>query len=311
MRAAQITGFGNPEVMKVIADAQRPSAGEGQVLVEVRAASINPFDWKVMSGHVPDAQLAFPATLGGDVAGVIAEVGPGVEGFTVGQEVYGQANTMSGQGSFAEFTPVKATALSTKPANVDFVTAAALPLTAVSAYQALVDTLHLHAGQKILIHGGAGGIRSMAIQLAKHLGTHVATTVSTPDVEFAKQLGADEVIDYTSEKFEGKLHDFDAVFDTVGGETYRRSFDVLRRGGQIVSMLEQPDRELMEARGVTAWYQFTAETAERLDNITKLVEENVLKPVVDRTYSLKDAAEAMEYFSSAHHRGKVVIKVTD
>jgi len=310
MRAAQVTGFGGTENMKVTDDAAKPTAGEGQILVEVHAASINPFDWKVLTGQA-GTDLPLPATLGGDVAGVVAEVGPNVEGFEAGQEVYGQANAMSGQGSFAEFTPVKASQLGTKPHNTDFVAAAALPLTAASVYQALVDTLHLGEGQKILIHGGAGGIGSLAIQLAKHLGAYVATTASPNDVDYVKQLGADEVIDYTADKFEEKLHDYDAAYDTVGGDTYTRSFEVLKSGGQIVSMLEQPDEELAKQHGVTALHQFTAVTPERLSAITKLVEDSILTPTVDRTFPLDQAPEAMEYLHSSHHRGKVVLKVKE
>ena len=308
MRAAQINGFGGKEVMKVTSDAPKPSASEGEVLVEVHAASVNPFDWKIMSGQAV-TQLVFPATLGGDVAGVVAEVGQGVQGFAVGQEVYGQANALSGQGSFAEFTPVKTTSLGPKPKNIDFVNAAALPLTAVSAYQALVDTLHLGAGQKILIHGGAGGIGSLAIQLAKHLGAYVATTASPQDIDYVRQLGADEVINYTAEKFEEKVHDFDAVYDTIGGDTYTRSFKALKAGGQIVSMLEQPNQELMDNHNVTAFHQFTKVTPERLSGITKLIEDGALSVTVDRTYSLEEAADALEYLRSAHHRGKVVLLI--
>jgi len=308
MRAAQISDFGNKEVMKVVDDAAKPAAGDGEVLVEVRAASVNPFDWKVMSGQT-GAQIPFPATLGGDVAGVVAEVGPSVEGFEPGQEVYGEANAMGGHGSFAEFTPVKASQLGAKPHNVDFTTAAALPLTAVSAYQALVDTLHLNEGQKILIHGGAGGIGSLAIQLAKHLGAYVATTASPDDIDYVRELGADEAIDYTSEKFEEKLHDYDAVYDTVGGETYERSFAVLKQGGQIVSMLEQPNQELMDKYKVVSTHQFSSATAERLDAVRTLVEDEVLSPTVDRTFPLEETADAIEYLHSAHHRGKVVIIV--
>lgn len=310
MRAAQINEYGDRDVLKFTQEAERPSAGAGQVLVEVHAASVNPFDYKVRTGQARQmAEVPFPATLGGDVAGTVVEIGDGVEGFTVGQEVYGQANALSGQGSFAEFTPVKVGSLAPKPASLDFISAAAAPLTAASAYQALVDTLHLSAGQKILIHGGAGGIGSFAIQLAKHLGAYVATTVSPEDTDYVRQLGADEVVDYTSEKFEDKLHDYDAAFDTVGGETYTRSFSVLKSGGQILSMLEQPNKDLEAEHGVTATHQFTVVTTERLNQIAKLVDEGTLQVTIDKTFPLEDAAEALEYIHTGHHRGKVVIRV--
>lgn len=308
MRAAQINNYGDKDVLQFTDQAPKPIAREGQVLVEVYAASVNPYDWMVMSG-VAGVNLTFPATLGGDLAGVIAEIGPGVEGFEVGQEVYGGANAASGRGSFAEFAPAKATSIAPKPANIDFVTAAALPLTAESAYQALVDTLHLSAGQKILIHGGAGGIGTMAIQLAKHIGAYVATTVSEKDKDYAVQLGADEVIDYKAEKFEEKLQNFDAVFDTVGKDTYDRSFSVLKKGGQIVSMVAAPNEELAAAHEVTAIHQFTDATTERLERITELVEQGVLNVIVDQTYPLEQAGEALAHLHNGGHRGKVVIRI--
>jgi alcohol dehydrogenase len=310
MRAAQINEYGDKDVLKFTNDAEKPSAGAGQILVEVHAASVNPFDYKVRNGQMQQmAQLSFPATLGGDVSGTVAEVGEGVQGFEVGQEVYGQASPLSAQGSFAEFTPVKVAALAPKPKSIDFKSAAAAPLTGVSAYQALIDALHLNAGQKVLIHGGAGGIGSFAIPLAKHLGAYVATTVSPEDADYARQLGADEVIDYTSEKFEDKLHEYDAIYDTIGGETYRRSFAVLKPGGQIVSMTEQPDKELETQYGVTAMGQFTIVTTARLAKLAQLIDEGVLQITIDKTFPLEDAAEALEYIHSAHHRGKVVIRV--
>ncbi len=310
MRAAQINEYGDKDALKFTENAPKPSASAGQILVEVHAASVNPFDYKVREGQTKAiVELSFPATLGGDVAGTVAEVGEGVQGFEVGQEVYGQANPLSGQGSFAEFTPVKAESLAPKPQNTDFVSAAAIPLTAVSAYQALVDTLHLSAGQKVLIHGGAGGIGSFAIPLAKYLGAYVATTASPDDADYVRQLGADEVVDYTSEKFEDKLHDYDAVYDTVGGETYVRSFSVLKTGGQIVSMVEPSNEELASSRGVTATNQFTAVTSERLTKVAELVDQGVLQVTIDKTFPLEDAADALEYIHAGHHRGKVVIRV--
>jgi NADPH:quinone reductase-like Zn-dependent oxidoreductase len=312
MRATQINSYGDQNVMQTTTNAPKPTPDAGQVLVEVHAASVNPFDWKVRAGLMSQmTQLAFPATLGGDVAGVVAELGEGVEGFSIGQEVYGQASALSGQGSFAEFTPVKAESLARKPHNVDFITAAALPLTAVSAYQALADTLHVGQGQRVLIHGGAGGIGAMAIQLAKHLGAYVATTVSTGDTEYARELGADQVIDYTSQKFEEVVRDMDAVYDTVGSDTYARSFTVLKQDGQIVSMLEQPNQELMRTHGVTATHQSTILTPERLAKVADLADQGVLKVTIDKVFPLEQAAEALEYLRSGHHRGKVVIKVKE
>lgn len=310
IKAAQINDYGNKDVMQTTDDVLKPSIKAGQVLVEAYAASVNPFDIKIREGLVRQmAELSFPATLGGDVAGVVAEVGEGVTGFEVGQAVYGQAGALSGQGSFAEFTPVKAQQLAAKPETVDFITAGALPLVSVSAYQALVDHIDLKSGQKILVHGGAGGIGSMAIQLAKHLGAYVATTVRAADTNFAKDLGADVIIDYETQDFSNLLKDFDAVFDTVGGKTNANSYTILKPGGVLVSMVEQPSEELVKQYDIRYTYQFTQVTTERLKHITELVDKGILKVNIDKVYTLDQAAEALEYLSTGHPRGKVVIQI--
>ena len=310
MRAAQINDYGDKDVLQFTDEAPKPTIGAGQVLVEAYAAGINPFDYKVRAGMTRGmAELTFPATLGGDVAGVVAEIGDGVEGLEVGQEVYGQANPLSGQGSFAEFVPVSASSIAPKPESIDLVTAAALPLAAVSAYQALVDTLKVQPGQRVLIHGGSGGIGSCAIQIAKDLGAYVFTTASPTELDYVRSLGADEVIDYTSQKFEDIATNLDAVYDTVGGETCKRSFATLKAGGQMVSMVEQPDGELAKKHEVTASMQFTTLTTERLNAVTKLVDAGKLNITIDKTYPLEQAAEAVEYLHDGHHRGKVVLKI--
>lgn len=309
MKAAQINGYGGKEVLKTVNDAPKPQADAGQVLIEVYAAAVNPFDWKVREGYLKDAvPLQFPATLGGDLAGVVAELGEGVDSFKIGDEVYGQANALSGQGSYAEFSPVKAEQLALKPKNADFVTSAALPLAAVSAYQALVEHAHLQNGQKILIQGGAGGIGSFAIQIAKGLGAHVAATVSAEDADFVKSLGADEVINYKTQKFEALITGYDAVFDTVGSETYTKSYKVLKPAGIIVSMTEQPKEELVKKYNVQAIQQGTKTTSEKLTEIAELVDQGKLKANVDKVFSLDEAAEALAYIQGSH-RGKAVIKV--
>ncbi|HSW36862.1 MAG TPA: NADP-dependent oxidoreductase [Candidatus Saccharimonadales bacterium] len=312
MRAAQINQYGGPEVLKTVNDAPKPTASPGQVLVEVYAASVNPFDATVRDGRAQSmAQLNFPATLGGDLAGKVAELGEGASGFQVGDEVYGQANALSGQGSFAEFTPVKAISLAPKPKSLDFTAAAALPLTGVSAYQALVNHLNLQSGQKILIHGGAGGIGSFAIQLAKHLGAHVAATAASEDLDFVKGLGADEVIDYKTQDFSKLLKDYDAVYDTIGAETYAKSFQILKPGGKIVSMKEQPNEELMRKHQVEAISQFTKVTTERLNKVAELVDNGVLKVNIDKVFPLEETGGALEYLKTGHTRGKIVIKIKD
>lgn len=309
MKAAQINSYGGKEVLKTVEDAPKPKAGSGQVLVEVRAAAANPFDWKVREGYMKEsAPLTFPATLGGDLAGVVAELGEGVTNFKIGDEVYGQAGALSGNGAFAEFAPVKIEQLAIKPKTADFITAAALPLAGVSAYQALVDHAKLQNNQKILIHGGGGGIGSFAIQIARHTGAYVATTVSATDGDFVKNLGADEVIDYKTQAFETLIKDYDVVFDTVGGETYSKSYQVLKSGGVIVSMTDQPIEDLVQKYQIQAIAQQTKTTTERLTKLAELVEQGAIKVKIDKVFPLEQAADALAYIQGAH-QGKVVIKI--
>lgn len=310
MKAAQINGYGGQEVLSINRDAPKPEPGVGQVLVEVKAASLNPFDYKVREGYMQEfIPLKFPATLGSDVAGTVAELGEGVTGFRVGQEVYGMAGAVSGNGSYAELSPVNATQLVDKPKTVDFNTAAALPLAGLSAYQGIVEHIQAKQGQKILIHGGAGGIGALAIQIAKQAGAYVASTASASDAEYVKELGADQVIDYKDQDFSQIIRDYDAVFDTVGGETNKKSYAVLKKGGVLVSMAEQPDDELSQQSGITYIYQSTAPTQDKLNKIAELVDGGKLKINIDKVFSLDQASEALEYLKTGHPRGKVVLQV--
>jgi len=310
MRAAQISDYGGKDVVQITDSAPKPTIGSDQVLVEVAAAGVNPFDLTVREGRARQmAEPDLPATLGGDFAGTVAEIGAEVKDFQAGQEVYGQAKALSGHGSFAEFTPVPATQLAAKPSSLDFVAAAAVPLVSSSAYQALMDHMNLQAGQKILIHGGAGGIGSMAIQLGKHLGAYVATTATANDTDFVKSLGADEVIDYKQQDFSQILKDYDAVLDTVGGETNTKSYQVLKPGGSLVSMVAKPDEELVKQYDIKFTAQFSQVTTERLTKVAKLFDSGALKSQVDKVFSLDLAAEALDYLQTNHPRGKVVIQV--
>lgn len=311
MKAAQINKYGGSQVVEINKNTPKPTLSRGHILVEVHAAGINPIDWKIREGYMQQmVPLHFPVTLGGDFSGYVAEVGEGVSGFKKGDEVYGYAIVLSGgSGSFAEFVSAEAKATAHRPENINHVESAALPLTGVSAWQALVDNMGLSGGKKILIHGGAGGIGSIAIQLARHLGAYVATTVSARDIPYVKELGADEAIDYKNQSFADMLHDYDAVYDTVGGETYVKSFRVLRRGGIIVSMLEQPRSELIERYGVNAIGQLTHVNSERLSKLAELADKRVIKVHIDRTFPLEQAGEALEYLQKGHPRGKVVLKI--
>lgn len=311
MKSAQINKYGSSEVIEINQSTSEPTVSSGKVLVIIKAAGVNPADWKIREGGLQQlVSLQFPSTLGHDFSGVIKQVGEGVSpsDFKQGDEVYGQAGVISGgSGAFAEMALANTESIAHKPKRLSHAEAAGLPSVGVSAWQALVENIGLSKGQKILIHGGAGGIGSIAIQLAKYLGADVATTVSANDKQFVQELGADVVIDYKTQTFEDLLHDYDAVFDTVGDETYRRSFKVIKKGGVIVSMLEQPDSELMSQYGVKAIFQFTQADRERLTKLTQWVDENNIRVNVEKTFSLDEAGDALDYQKDVHPRGKVVL----
>lgn len=299
MKAVQINQYGGVEVLQ-INEISEPKPGKDQVLVEVYAASINPVDYKIRSGMLKQwMPLEFPATLGGDFAGKVIETN---------EEVFGSAIVLNGgSGAFAEKLVANTKNIAPKPKSVDFIGAAALPLVGSSAIQALEEHIKLSSGQKILIHGGAGGIGHVAIQLAKTLGAYVATTVAGEDIDYVKQIGADQVIDYKSQDFAEILKDFDAVYDTVGGEVTDKSFKVLKNGGVLVSMLGQPDQN----RGVVAIGQNTQTSFEHLKRLAQLVDEGKIKVNVDKQFSLDQAEEAFTYQEQNTPRGKVVLKIKE
>ncbi len=314
MKSAQIKRYGSSEVIEINQMTPTPNLATGKVLVDVKVAAINPVDWKIREGYMQQMiPLQFPSTLGMDFSGIIKQVGEGVSpsDFKQDDEVYGQAGvTNGGSGAFAEVALANVESIAHKPNRLSHVEAAALPLVGVSAWQALIENIGLSKDQKILIHGGAGGIGSIAIQLAKKLDAYVATTASTNDKQFVEMLGADEVIDYKTQTFEDMIHDYDAVFDTVGGETYARSFRVLTKDGIIVSMLEQPNSELMRQFGVKAIFQFTQVNRERLTKLAELVDQkNNIDIHVDKTFPLDEAGKALDYQKNAHPRGKIVLAI--
>lgn len=301
MKAAQFSEYGSPEIIE-INEVEKPTPLENQVLIEVAAATINPFDYKLRRGDVKDTMpLKLPITLGGNFSGkVVGE----------DREVFGQSYGFGGgSGAIAEYAVAKLDDIADKPKSINFTEAASLPLVGVSAIQALEQHINLQKGHKILIHGGAGGIGSIAIQLAKYLGAYVVTTATKVDIEFVKSLGADEVIDYEKEKFEEKLADFDAVYDTVGGETTDKSFKVLKKNGVLVSMLGEPNKDLAEKYEVTVIGQNTQTNSKSLTRLAELVDQGAIKPIVDKVFTLDQTREAFEYAESGHVRGKVVISL--
>lgn len=310
MKAAQINEYGHADKL-VINEVDIPKVGKDQVLVEVQAASLNPFDTMVREGYLQEMiPLKLPVTLGGDIAGVVKEVGADVDSIAVGDKVYGQANVVAGNsGAFAEYATTKAEQVSKAPANTEITEAASLPLIGASALQALNDHIKLHADQKIFIHGGAGGIGSIAIQIAKNIGAHVATTATGDGIDYVKQLGADEVIDYKAEDFSDKIKDLDAVFDTVGGDDFAKAMKLVKLGGVAVSMIADVDDAQAEELGVTGVKQMTHVTSDKLAELAKLVEAGVVKPNVGQVFELKDIKEAFTARESGEVAGKIVLSI--
>jgi len=313
MKSAQINRYGRSEVIEINQNTPLLNLSSEKILVDVKAAGVNPIDWKISEGYMKQMiSLQFPSTLGMDFSGIIKEVSKDIstEEYKQGDEVYGQSSvTNGGTGAFAEIALTNTDNVALKPKSLNYAEAAALPLVGVSAWQALVENMELSKDQKILIHGGAGGIGSIAIPLAKNLDAYVATTASSDDKEFVQNLGADEVIDYKSQDFEELVHDYDAVYDTVGGQIYTKSFKVLKKGGIIVSMLEPPNSDLMEKFGVKAIFQLTQVNKDRLTQLAKWIDKNNIKIHVDKTFSLDETAKALDYVKDVHPRGKVIIKI--
>ena len=309
MKAAQIATYGDSSVIKVV-DINRPTVSEGTVLVEVHASSLNPFDTTVREGHVKAMMPPLPVTLGGDIAGIVLEVGAGVTTISPGDYVYGQAAAIAGNsGAIAEYAVTKAGQVATMPTNLDFKAAASLPLVGVSAWQALNEHINLQPGQKIFIHGGAGGIGTVAIQIAKSIGAYVITTATGDGLQLVEQLGADELIDYKQQDFTDALHDLDAVFDTVGGDDFSKSLAVLRQGGIAVSMIAQPDTDTATELGVTALMQQTTVTTEKLAALRDLVEGGRVTPQIGRVFALDDIQAAFTSREAGSINGKVVIEI--
>jgi NADPH:quinone reductase-like Zn-dependent oxidoreductase len=255
-------------------------------------------------------KLQFPATMGFDAAGVVAAAGADAGSLKTGDRVYGAAGVVAGgSGSFAEYASANAGRVARLPAGLSFVQAAALPLAGVSALQAVEENMQLRADGRILIHGGAGGVGSLAIQIAKSSGAYVAATCRGGQVAFVRSLGADEVIDVDQQAFQDGLKGFDAVLDTIGADTYTRSFTVLKKGGVLLTMIAQPNAELAVKLGVRTLVQYTDVNTARLERLAKMVAEGRLKVQVDRVFPLPQAKEAFLARESGPVRGKIVLEV--
>ena len=310
MKAAQINEYGDASVIH-INDIATPSVAEGQVLVNVSAVSLNPFDSAVRSGYLQEMiPLQLPVTLGGDIAGTITAVGDGVTHLSVGDKVYGQANVVAGNsGAFAEFAATTGSSVAKIPTTLDLIQAASLPLVGVSALQALTQHINLKPGQKIFIHGGGGNIGMAAIQIAKHLGADVATTATGDAIERVTSLGADEVIDYKNQDFRTILKDYDAVFDTVGGDDFTKSLNILKPGSIAVSMAAQADATIAKGIDIQTISQATHVTTEMLDELSKLIEAKIVTPQIGKVFPFAQIKDAFEARESGSVQGKIVVEL--
>lgn len=306
MKAVRIHAYGGPEVLKY-EEVPRPEPGHGELLVRVHAAGVNPVDWKIREGYLKQAlNHSLPLIPGWDVSGVVEATGPGVTRLKVDDEVYGLPD-IGRDGAYADYIVVRETAVALKPKTIDHIHAAAIPLAALTAWQSLFDAAGLGTGQKVLIHAAAGGVGSFAVQLAKWKGAKVFGTASEGNHAFLRNLGADEVIDYHATRFEDVVHDVDVVFDTMGGDTQKRSWSVLKKGGILVSILGQPSVEEAAAHGVRQAWVLVQANAEQLEALADLVDAGKLKPIVETVLPLSEARRAQELSQSGHTRGKIVL----
>lgn len=331
MKAALIRKYGQDQLEMITVP--MPQLGDQDVLVKIHAASINPIDLKTKDGNLKMLlKYHLPLILGSDFAGTIEQVGVKVTRFKVGDQVYGrvQKNRI---GTFAEWIAVSQADIARKPANLTFEQAAAIPLVGLTSYQALFDVMKIKRGDKLLIQAGSGGIGTIAIQIAKLAGAYVATTTSSKNAAFVKQLGADEVIDYHKVRFDEVLSDYDDVFDTLGGKQLERAFSIVKPGGKVVSLSGLPNGAFAKSYGLPKWklwlfklatvnlsrlekksgiayhFLFMKPSGSQLAILTKLIEQEKIRPIIDRIFEFDDIQAAFNYSQSHRARGKIVVQM--
>lgn len=310
MKAVRIHAYGGPEVL-VGEEAPRPEPAEDEALIRVDAVGVNPIDWKVREGHAKSwLEHKFPLIIGWDVAGVVENTGNRVSNLRIGDEVYGMLDT-SRDGAYAEYAVSRASDLAPRPRSLDPVRSAAIPIAAVTAWQALFDIARLSPGQSVLIHAAAGGVGHFAVQLARWKKARVICTASERNVSFLKGLGADEVIDYQKVKFDEVLKDIDVVLDLMGGETQERSWEVLRKNGILVSAVGLSSPEKGAKMGIRSEAFIAHRDSGQLSRIAALIDSGDIKPVIAAIMPLEEAAKAHEILQSGHVRGKIVLKVLE
>lgn len=307
MQAIRVHNYGGPEQLK-LEQVPRPVPKEGEVLVRVYAAGVNPVDWKIREGWLKDFMpMQFPYIPGWDIAGAVEEVGPGVTAFRPGQAVFGQ----SALGAYAEYTTGPVNKLAFKPKKLSMEEAATIPIGATTAWQGLFDRGGLQPGQRVLILGASGGVGVFAVQFARWKGAHVIGTTSTSNVDFVRSLGAKTVIDYKTTQVENVVHDVDLVLDTVGGEALARVWPTLKRGGMLVSVAGQPDQTKAENLGVRATSFWAQVSSELLNTFARLIDEGQIKVFVGPRLPLREARKAQELSQRGHGRGRIVLRIME
>jgi NADPH:quinone reductase-like Zn-dependent oxidoreductase len=309
MKAVRIHGFGPPEVMS-LENLPIPEPSDGEVVVQVKAAGVGPWDALIRSGKSALRQ-PLPLTVGSDLSGTVHALGPGVENFEVGDDVFGVTNERF-TGAYAEYAVAEAAMIAHKPKTLNHVHASSVPVVSVTAWQMVFEFARLSPGQSVLIHGAAGNVGGYLVQMAKRAGALALVTASAKDASYTRSLGADGVIDHRATRFEEKVKEVDAVLDTVGGETLDRSYEVVKRGGIIVSSAASPSQKKAEQYGVRALFFLVQVTTERLKKIAGWIDAGELKTEVGEVLWLDEAKKGHEMLQGApHRRGKIVIKVAD
>ena len=308
MKVVRIDEFGGLEVLHE-QTVKVPAPGNGEVLVKNEAAGVNPVDYKIRGGKYPAVkQDKLPYVLGRDVSGTVVQCGPSVKSFADGDALFAMPGI--DRGGYAQYVLIKEDEAARRPKSLDAIAAGAVPLAALTAWQGLFRHGRLQKGQRVLIHGGSGGVGHFAVQFAKAKGAYVATTVSSQHADFVRKLGADQVIDYKAQRFEDELDDVDMVFDLVAGETQDRSWSVLKRGGIMVSTLTEPSREKAAEHGARGMRFLVEESGEDLAEIGRLIEAGQVRPIVAKTFSLEKAADAQRFLEQEHPAGKVVLAIS-
>jgi len=308
MKAVRIHEYGNSDVLQY-EETSMPSIASNEVLVKVIAASVNPVDWKIRQGYLQEMiSYSMPLTLGWDVSGIVTAVGSGVTRFSVGDAVYSRPD-IKRKGTYAEYVAIRETEVAFKPLTISHNEAASLPLAGITAWEVLITTAQLSAGQKVLIHAGSGGVGTLAIQLAKSRGAYVIATTSGKNKALVKSLGADEVIDYKTQNFAEILTDIDVVFDTLGGDIQESSWSVLKQDGILVSIVSPPSEEKAKELGVRCAFVFIEPNAYILEQLAKLVEQGELRPIIGAEFALQDIAKAHALSESGRTVGKIVLYI--